>query len=259
MVAVGTVLIAIFISLLITRVATVALTATGLSHDAARFQARSALSGVGFTTTESEAVVNHPVRRRIILVLMLLGNAGLVTILASTMLTFADSGRTEDVTLRLALLVGGLAVILIVARSEFVDRHLSRLIAKAISRWTDLEVRDYVRLLQLTRDYGVTELEVEPDDWLADRTLAELDLSHEGVLVLGMHKRSGEYLGAPRGGTVVRAGDVLVLYGRTGLLAELDRRRRDESGDVAHREAVSRLRNALDEASHGSIPKPETS
>jgi hypothetical protein len=52
------------LSLLITRVATVALTMTGLSQEAARFQARSAFTGTGFTTKEAEDVVNHPVRRR---------------------------------------------------------------------------------------------------------------------------------------------------------------------------------------------------
>jgi hypothetical protein len=54
-----------------------------MSRDSARFQARSAFSGSGFTTTESESVVSHPVRRRIIMLLMLLGNAGLVTMIAT--------------------------------------------------------------------------------------------------------------------------------------------------------------------------------
>jgi len=65
MVAIATVLVVVLVSLLITRVATVAFTLTGLSRDVARFQARSALSGTGFTTSEAEAVVGHPVRRRI--------------------------------------------------------------------------------------------------------------------------------------------------------------------------------------------------
>ncbi len=93
MLGVATILLAIFVSLLITRIATVALTATGLSYDIARFQARSALSGVGFTTGEAEHIVEHPVRRRIILTLMLLGNAGLVTIVATTMLSFITQPR----------------------------------------------------------------------------------------------------------------------------------------------------------------------
>jgi len=37
-----------------------------LSVEAAHFQARSALTGVGFTTSESELIVGHPARRRIV-------------------------------------------------------------------------------------------------------------------------------------------------------------------------------------------------
>ena len=76
MVALASVLIFTALSLLVTHVATVALTLTGLSRQLAQIQARSAFSGVGFTTTEAEQVVNHPVRRRIIMLLMLLGNWG---------------------------------------------------------------------------------------------------------------------------------------------------------------------------------------
>ncbi len=69
-------LVTIGLSLLVTRVASIALAMTGLSHDLAKFQARSAFTGVGFTTSEAEKVVAHPVRRRILMLLMLLGNAG---------------------------------------------------------------------------------------------------------------------------------------------------------------------------------------
>jgi hypothetical protein len=72
-----TVILILVFSILITRVASIALTHTGLSRESSKFQARSAFTGVGFTTTESEKVVNHPVRRRILLLLMILGNAGI--------------------------------------------------------------------------------------------------------------------------------------------------------------------------------------
>ena len=90
MAAIISLLVVVALSLLITRIATVALTLTGLSQEVARFQARSAFSGVGFTTKESEQVVHHPVRRRIVLLLILLGNAGVVSVLASLILSFSD-------------------------------------------------------------------------------------------------------------------------------------------------------------------------
>src|SRR5919108_324765 len=98
MYAIGSLLVVIAIGLLVTRIATVMLIATGLSRETARFQARSAFTGSGFTTSEAEAVVSHPVRRRIVATLMLLGNAGIVTVVGSLVLGFAggdSSGRAS--------------------------------------------------------------------------------------------------------------------------------------------------------------------
>ncbi|HDG97569.1 MAG TPA: potassium transporter TrkA, partial [Desulfobacterales bacterium] len=49
-------LIVIVVSIVIVRIGAVALEMTGLSRDLATFQAQSAFSGVGFTTSESEHV-----------------------------------------------------------------------------------------------------------------------------------------------------------------------------------------------------------
>ncbi len=54
------------LSLVVARVAAKALILTGLDEGVAHFQARSAMTGTGFTTEESESVVNHPIRRRIL-------------------------------------------------------------------------------------------------------------------------------------------------------------------------------------------------
>ena len=68
MTAVISFLVVLFISLLVVRIAGVALTVTGMPREAARFEARSAWSGTGFTTTQSEQIVRHPLRRRIVTV-----------------------------------------------------------------------------------------------------------------------------------------------------------------------------------------------
>src|ERR687886_2691471 len=103
--AVVTVLVVLLASLLIARVGAVALTLTGMSREASRFQARSAFFGVGFTTAEAEAVVGHPVRRRIIMWLILLGNAGVVTTMGTLLISFAG-GRDRLSTI--VVLVAGL-------------------------------------------------------------------------------------------------------------------------------------------------------
>ena len=122
------------------------------------------------------------------------------------------------------MLVGGLAIVYVASRSAWVDRRLSRLITKVLHRYTDLDVRDYTRLLHLSGEYSVREMAVCTGDWMAGQALGELRLKDEGVLVLGVVHSDGAYVGAPGKDTVINAGDTVVLYGRDTVLVELDSR-----------------------------------
>jgi hypothetical protein len=243
--AIFTLLIVLALSLVVTRVATVALTATGLSREAARFQARSAFSGAGFTTTESESVVRHPVRRRIIMWLMLAGNAGIVAAMATIVLAAIDPTGDTIALVRLTAVVVGIFAIWWASRTTLIDRAITRLAAVGLSRWTNLEVHDYAALLHVGGEYIVTEMQVEAGSWLADRSLAELALREEGVILLGIERLDGSYLGVPQGDTVLVAGDVVILYSRSEVVLQLDRRRLGAGGDRAHAAAVAEQRQVV--------------
>ncbi|MFK7768052.1 MAG: TrkA C-terminal domain-containing protein [Mariniblastus sp.] len=234
------------VSLLVTRIGAVALTLTGMSQDSARFQARSAYTGVGFTTSESEQVVNHPVRRRVLAFLMLTGNVGIAVVIASMMATFAQSGK-EDTWTRVFILVGCLLVIWVVGTLKWVDQQIEKLIEWALKTWTTIDVRDYVSLLHLADGYVVFELKVNETDWIAEKTLAEAKLSAEGVLVLGIHRSNGKYIGSPNGTTTVCVGDILSVYGTVQRLEELDIRKKGYEGDRAHKIAIEEQKQTAEE------------
>jgi len=240
-------LMVITLSLAITRIATEALTLTGLSRESAKFQARSAFTGAGFTTSESEQVVSHPVRRRILMLLMMLGNAGIVTVVSSLVLTFISAAGPGDWLSRLLLLLAGIGLLLALAKNRWIDRIISRVVNWALKRWTDIDLRDYAGLLRLHGNYGVMELRVEPEDWLANKLLSEAGLRSEGALVLGIQRADKTYVGAPRGSTHIRPHDILILYGRLPALAELDSRRAGMAGERAHREAVAMQQKLIEE------------
>jgi hypothetical protein len=202
MIGVLSVLLVLAISLTLTRIAAVALVHTGLGREAARFQARSAFTGVGFTTGEAEDVVNHPLRRRIVGWLMLVGN-----VVAGT--------------------------------SRWVDQRVCRFISWALKRWTSIDARDYAGLLHVHEDYAVCELHVGEGDWAAGRRLGDVELGNEGVLVLGIECPGSHFIGAPGPGVEIRAGDRVILYGRTPRIAELDQRRPGTDGEQSHDSAVS--------------------
>ncbi|MEZ6092761.1 MAG: TrkA C-terminal domain-containing protein [Pirellulaceae bacterium] len=257
MVPVITLVVTLAIALLVTRIAAVALTLTGLSQEVARFQARSAFSGVGFTTSEAESIMNHPVRRRIVASLMLMGNLGIAAMVASTIGSFAAIPSNDNAWIyRMLVLAGGVALVWAIGSSRFVDRWVSRAIEWALLKWTRIDVRDYVSLLHLTDGYVVLELQVRRDDWVVEKPLRESRLSKEGVLVLGIQRKSGVYIGSPDGNTMVRNGDTLTLYGPIERLEELDLRCAGEVGERAHVAAVSLHRETMTETFRLESPQP---
>lgn len=243
MLAVASVLIVATVSLLITRVATLALVLTGLSQEAARFQARSALTGTGFTTAEAESVVGHPVRRKIVMFLMMLGGAGLVTTIAALVIGFANASQAQAFT-RLAVLLAALWALLAISRTRWFDRAIGPLLARIVNRHMEIEAGDYAEFLHLGGEWSIGQLAVQDDDWVACKRLRDIDLRAEGVAVLGIERADGTYLGAPDFSTQVEPGDVLLLYGHAARLRELDDRPSGEEGDAAHAAAVAARREA---------------
>lgn len=238
MLSVISLLVVLTLSILVTRIATVALTHTGLSKESAKFQARSAFTGVGFTTDESEKVVNHPVRRRILLLLMLLGNAGIVTAVSSLIVSFVNVDRSASPFWPVALLVSGVLLLWFIATSAFVDRHLSNFISRVLKQYTTINIHDFSKLLHLSGDYQISEVHVEKKGWLAGMRIAECSLGKEGITILGINRAHGEYLGVPDSDTVIEAGDTLVLYGRADTLRNLSQREEGWSGDIEHEQQV---------------------
>lgn len=245
MVALVSFLLVLTLSIIVERVATVALILTGLSRDAARFQARSAFTGSGFTTSEAEAVVSHPARRRIVMLLMGMRNVEIITGVSTLVLSFVGVDSSREGAIRGLLIVAGLVALGLAASSKWVDRRLSRLIAWALRRWTSLDARDYTSLLGLTNGYTVLEMVVDADSWMAHRKLDELNLPEEGVTVLAIQRADGDFVGAPGRATVILPRDKLILYGQAAALAEISQRQAGTSGDQAHRDAIDAHREIL--------------
>ncbi|ADK81425.1 TrkA C-terminal domain-containing protein [Sediminispirochaeta smaragdinae] len=253
MIALLSFFVILLLSLSIVRIAAIMLQLTGLSADTARFQARSAFTGTGFTTRESEMIIGHPVRRRIIMGLMLIGNLGLVTFVSSLVLTFLRAQSALEMASTGAILIGGLLLLFFVSKSRILDSLLSKIITRLLRRWTKLHTTDYDGLLNLSGDYEVIKSLVGPDSWCTERSLAELQLSDEGVLVLGIYRQDGYFIGSPKGSTFIYDGDELILYGRDERIRTLTDRKAGEKGDTEHREAVD-AQNKIE----GKRPAPLT-
>ena len=213
--------VVVVLSMLANRIAAVALQMTGLSQEVARFQARSALSGAGFTTSEAEQIVGHPVRRRIVMTCMRVGNVGIVSVLGSLTLSVISISDQTRPWLGWVYLGGGLMTVIFLARSRFLDRIMSHVIAWALTRWTDLDAKDYANLLHLADGFGVLETKVGPS--IAGQTIQSAHLAAAGIMVLGVQRPGDSYEGAPPPDRVLELNETVWLYGRTRTIADFCR------------------------------------
>jgi hypothetical protein len=184
---------------------------------------------------------------------MVLRNAGLVTAISSFILSFTGAADTAEGLRRALWIGGGIGVLWLLSLSQLVDRWLSLVIRWALNRWTDLEVRDYARLLDLSGDYSVRELRVRQGDWLVGKRLGETSLQEEGILVLGIRRENGKYIGAPVPETDFRANDLLILYGDREAIRNLDRRTSGPRGDEEHEQAKAGQRQRALEEHRGDV------
>lgn len=221
MTAVIALIIIAAISLLAVRIGATALMMTGLGWDSASFQAYSAFFGVGFTTHEAEMVVNHPVRRRIIRDLIFVGNVGLTSAVATLVVTLVQTSQADSGWRFIAWLVGGLVVLFLLFRSQWVKRILDHWIQFTLERAGLVRAMDYELLLRIQHGYAVSEIEVESGSFLEGRALSDSRPWDRGVVILAI-RRGGEIQhGLPGASEVIKKGDVLTAYGKETALKEI--------------------------------------
>jgi len=222
MIALFSLLIIIALSIIVVRIGAIALELTGLSSEIASFQAQSAFSGVGFTTVESETIVTHPVRRRIIRVLILLGSAGVTTSIATLVLAFVgQSGK--DVVRRGETLLIGLLVIFLIARSKHIYNIMKVIITRALKKWTKLRIYDYEQLFGLGEGYAIARVTVTKNNPFTDKPIKSLKSHLEDILILGIYRKVDkkmQFIGAPHGDVILKAGDELICYAKEEVISK---------------------------------------
>jgi hypothetical protein len=202
------------LSFMIVRVAAVAMRLTGLPENVARFQCISALTGAGFTTSESEMIVNYPLRRRILVVLMIVGNLGLASVAATFIVSFAGTEpRAGAIAWQAAMIALAVGVIVLVMINRTLDRAMCELIATILTRTTRLGTRLYHRTLQVDSGLSVAEHMYRGVD---DTTIKDLPLLQHSLVLLTVRAEQDQGNEQAAEISSISPGDILVCYGSDG-------------------------------------------
>jgi hypothetical protein len=164
----------LIVSFTVVRIGAIAFQLTGLEWSLAKFQALSCFSGTGFTTKEAELITGNKQRRRIASILIVLGNAGLVLMIASLASSFVPqrtilSRLSESflpfaippflvIWVNLAIVIVMVYVIYRVFTHERFTRRLTNFLRRKIIKKEIIKKVSFEELLLATGGYGVTRV-----------------------------------------------------------------------------------------------------
>ncbi len=207
-------------SWIIVRIGAIAFQLTGLEWSLAKFQALSCFSGTGFTTRESELIVGDNRRRKIASVLMVLGNAGLVSLIVSGASALNPNQNVipwlEKNFLDTPINISILLLVLLIIYKIFTNRKITGKITiylrKKVIKQEIFKPVSFEELLQLTGGYGISRIEVTEKCPYIDKTLAESDLRKNDITILAII-RGEETIPNPSANRKILIGDGLIAFG----------------------------------------------
>jgi hypothetical protein len=228
-------IIVLVASFIVVRIGAIAFQLTGLEWSLAKFQALSCFSGTGFTTREAELITGNDRRRRIASVLMVLGNAGLVTLIATvasalnpqnTLLGWLSESFLPFVPTWLVLWVNIGIIVLALAgvfklflNTKFTGQ-LTDYLRKKIIRKEFFSPVCFEEISVFPDGYGLTRIQIDGDSPLAGRSLAESALSKRGITIVAV-LFDDQTLADPSADTQIKPGYELIAFGKTDSLRSI--------------------------------------
>lgn len=218
----------IVIAFIAVRIGAIAFQLTGLDWSLAKFQALSCFSGTGFTTKEAELITSVPQRRRIATILMILGNAGFVALIA----TFANSLNPRVPLLKITLpfipsavvpwvhltiIIGFLYVFYKVSNNSKYVKKITSVLRNQIVKKEIIKPVSFEELLVATGGYGISQIEIASGNPLVNKTLLESNLKKHDVLILVI-ERKGESTCNPPEDTKILPDDLLTCFGKLDFI-----------------------------------------
>ncbi len=213
------VLLILFILAAVIEVLSVALKLTGLDIQKARFQIISIITSTGFTTKESELISQHPTRRKIAQIIMLISYIGDAAIIGFVLYILQNK---KDIVYSLMLILVLITIGLGILRKKWMIRRLEAFIEKQILKGMDKtkKYRTVEEVLKLNDEYGVVEIVIEEKSRLIGKTLKDATLTEKHIQVLNVD-RGSHIIHFPSVNYKFKQGDKVIVYGQLKNIRKL--------------------------------------
>lgn len=220
------VILVIVVAALIVKIAAVALNLTGLDERTAFFQALSAFTGTGFTTQVSEHVLRDDVRRKIIVILMVTGNAGLVSVITSLVVSFREGGPGFVIGNVIAIALS-ITALIVISSNKWIVKFLTKQIKVNLSRTQTFTKRPVKEIFRLAKGYGVAEVTLDHNCAEIGKALSESSFRKQDILILAI-ERGMNVIPTPHADDRLLANDTIICYGKLDNISKISELRTGE-------------------------------
>jgi Trk-type K+ transport system membrane component len=220
----------LIVSFVVVRIGAIAFQLTGLEWSLAKFQALSCFSGTGFTTKEAELITSNKQRRKIASILIILGNAGFVIMIASLASSLVPHKQTllsklsESflpfqvqpelvIWMNLSIIIVVVYIIYKIFTHEKFARRMTRFLRKKIIKKEIFQKVTFEELLISTGGYGVSKVQVCAGSPVLNKSLSRSNLKKQDVTVLAI-VREQQAIPNPPADTKILLDDELVCFGK---------------------------------------------
>ena len=202
------VIVYLTIILIVIEINTILFTFTGLKKNIARFQVISMLTGTGFTTGESELIIDHPIRRRLGAFLILFGAFSLAVIISAISSILSD----EFFTMKIGYVAGTLVLFLFVLKVGKVKNKITVLFEHELERNFDLQDMTIKDVFFTEENDSLVEVPLHSSSTMIGGKLIEKLNSEEDINILSI-KRGEIIIRKKRLNTELQAGDFILMLG----------------------------------------------
>ncbi|WP_245671306.1 TrkA C-terminal domain-containing protein [Pseudobacillus wudalianchiensis] len=181
---------------------------TGLEEAVSRYQVISMLTNTGFTTDEAQLIIDHPVRRRLSMFLILFGAFSLAVVISSiTNILSNDLRLKELMVINIVLLV-----ILMIGKTPFIRERLKKRLNREMEKKLEISELPIKDALYLDENDLVTDIVIKEDSKFIDKKAADLVERDEDISILFI-KRGKVNIRNRLDEEKIQEGDQLFIYG----------------------------------------------
>lgn len=190
---------------------------TGMPIKKARFQVVSLLSSTGFTTKESEAIVQHPTRRKLASWLMIFSYVSTATFISFFVRMLSDTATSIGF---FAVVIFFAVVVFLLYRTELLEKLEDKveLIIMKSKTWIKINEK-HITLITNTKGYGVYEVYLSQESDLIGESIIDSKLKELEIEVLNIDK-GDKFIKFATADYVFEVYDKITVYGNLKNIRE---------------------------------------